>query len=252
MNLILKCLVVNGLLWSFLHGSLAYSEESDGNIFHTPVGYTTKKLERIFKLRGKAHRWEHIVRGFRKEHHFSVIGSAASGEWRFQRYGDAVNDVQRSSGYELRLRYEFHIPLYKSFGYFLGSGFGAQKERSADSRLQNPKIIKLPGITGGFVWNLSPVVRLKSGMELYLERWDGLGLETGPLSKQESVSVTTRVVSLFAAIDIFYDLYYAVGFEYSQKKNHYLKPEKAANQRVNADLEKVESTASLVMTYHLM
>ena len=238
------------LMMSCVVGAQEIDENS--SMLSRPVDFTREKLERILQLREKAHHWEHIVRGFRKEHHFTLLAGFSNGEWKFQKYGTAINSEHNSSAVEMRFRYNFHIPIHGGFGYFLGSGFGMQNERNVDRRINEPTVLQFPGISAGFVFNLSPVIRIKTGSEFYLERWDGLGLETEEWKKDKSVSVTTRVSSLFVSLDVFFDLYYAVSVEYSSRKNFYLRPTKSGDQQVDAELEKQVDVISLAFTYHLM
>ena len=231
---------------------LAVAQEgaSEESVFRAPIRYTTSKIENILRLRHNSHRWEHIVRGFRKEHHFALTASLGSGEWHLDRIAELVNSRHRSSSVGSGFRYSFHIPLYKSFGYFLGTETGYQIERDVDPDINPPEVTKFPGIIAGFVYNFSPVLRLRAGMSLYLERWDDFKLKHAV--NEPSFSVTTRVLKGLVGLDVFYNLYWGVSVEYQTSKNHFLRPEDATNFLVDADIAKKDSQIAVNLTYHLM
>lgn len=239
-----------GVLFLIFLGSSFAQAQGVRGVIEDSIEFTGDKVERILKLRSNAHKWEHIVRGFRKEHHFSMESGYAAGEWHFDRISDLVNQRYASSSLNFGLSYSFHIPIYKRFGYYLGTSMGYQLERQADIAVDPPTILKFPGFLAGLVMNFTPTIRMRLGSSMYLERWDDFQLKL--LEDEQPFSATTRVLEGVVACDLFYDLYWGLSFQYQTRKNYYLRPQGATNYILDADLAKNERQFSVNLIYHLM
>mgnify|MGYP003683235395 CR=1 FL=1 len=168
-----------------------------------------QKFEDIKELRLHQHRWERSVRGFRREHNFSVSLGVDSGTWlgQFPNSSSSVNYL--STQYQLRGRYSFHIPVWKRVGYFLGTSFGRSiVETSGTPGFESPGVSYLPGVSGGLVWNISPGLRVSVGSDLNLVRLQDFYHE------DDSILTTGRRVSQKVLLDLFMTISTAISIEY--------------------------------------
>ena len=162
------------------------------------------------------HPWERLVRDFRSEHQFLMLGGFSRNLWDL-----AIDDVwifnaSKVNSYQIVLAYEFHLQLSGGFGYFLGSSLGyvwneevKQKRLLADDGAQK-KVdfghhILMPGAVCGLIYNLHPAWRMGFFLEGFLERFENLAAST---SEQDFTirSANGRVLGR----GIFFDWFYQV------------------------------------------
>src|SRR5206468_3802483 len=74
--------------------------------------------------------WDRYVRGFRRDHNFVVSAGVSKGTWNVKSFGTIKDRQFKNSGVYSLFTYAFHLPLYKGFGYLLGSTFGYHYEAS--------------------------------------------------------------------------------------------------------------------------
>lgn len=210
-------------------------------------------------LRSELHRWERYVRGFRREHNFALSFGLSSGHWRIKRFGQISHEREfDASGIYGRFQYSFHLPIWSGFGYFLGSSVGYHYE-SADARQQFRPVdaIGFPGVVAGLVLNINPVLRLGSGVDASLERYNGLADRPRDCQIQEEcrptkIYVTMQSNYLVGFIDVFYDLDWAIRLEMAYRELRYTRPEGATGFSVDANLRKVDRWLGLGFVRHLL
>lgn len=171
----------------------------------------TGSVEADFKL--QIHEWDRAVRGFRREHNFTLLVGSAHEQWNLHTFGVAPgNQSIPRTAYTARFQYAFHIPITGSVGYFLGSGIGTRigKKEDANDRFQRPTSFALPGIIAGLAYNPTPVMRLTIGVDAYLERLDNIGYVSAFADPTIKVAATGRVMSYHAAMELFFRLNWAI------------------------------------------
>lgn len=203
------------------------------------------------KIREEISTWDQSVRGFRSEHHFALVGGPLNGSWHFKRFGTQINKRHRDSGYILKFQYSYHIPIYRSFGYFLGSSAGVWKvtQQASQARLQSSAM--LPGILAGLVYNFSPGYRALAGIDYYLERWSVLQ-ERDRVGEDPSISVTARTTDLFVAMDFFYKLKWSFRAEVHKRRLDFYGTKKGDGKAVDAVIARDDEWYGFGLLYHLM
>ncbi|SME87907.1 hypothetical protein [Pseudobacteriovorax antillogorgiicola] len=205
------------LLLSMAYSSFSYAEREDLEDSPDLKDLIQQKFEDIKQFRSRLHRWERSIRGFRRDHNFSLGIGAFSGAWEGTIPRENVNDSQQeilsflydTDRYIVRGSYSFHLDLGSRFGYFIGTGFGVSVSESAKQQsFEEPGIYELPGINLGLVWNISPAVRLSLAGSLHLVRIDRFYHET-------EEAVTTAIgESQSIAIDLFITISSGIRVEY--------------------------------------
>jgi|GEM_PF-2055219 len=198
------------------------------------------------------HDWERYVRGFRREHQFALVAGYSSGVWELHRVGTMEGEKSREKGVFGKFQYSFHLPLYKGFGYLLGSSFGSLYESSSTgSRFRSVPSVMLPGVLAGFVLNVTPAIRCFLAGEVYLERFDGLQDRDGQ-EPDERIHITTETFDGSFGVDWFYSLKWAVRAEGHLRRLVYVRPQEPAGKPVDANIKKRDEWVGLGIAHHFL
>lgn len=252
---------LGGFLPDFWHGTTGTSSQA------SPVAYgvenpvlaastavnpppKTSKSKQVFDLQNR-HVYDRYVLNFRREHNFSIMSGVTRGHWKVQRFQDLKDRTFPANGILTRFQYTFHLPLLGGFGYMLGSGGGYHYESpNTRGEFRPVSAWQFPGIILGLVNNFNSIIRLSTTAEAYLERHEGLK------TKQKTIFITSNVFDFGAALDIFYDLSFALRLEYHQRELLYEKPfipdDSVESFEVDAKLGKKDTVWGLGMVYHLI
>ncbi len=207
--------------------------------------------EKLREVRSQIKEWDQSVLGFRKEHQFSWTLGLSQGRWRFKRFGNQVNKYHSDLGSFTKFRYAYHLPIWRSFGYLLGTSAGYWDQISGSSGMEIQSISMLPGIVSGFVLNMSPGFRTVLALDYYLERWSGLQ-ESNNDGEEPNISVTARSVDVYLALDIFYQLKWAIRIEAHKRWSDYKQPRQSDGKEVHASISREDYWYGLGLLYHLM
>ncbi len=199
--------------------------------------------------------WERYLRGFRREHHFAFSLGVSQGTWDVKSFGSIKNRQYANSGTFSRLQYSYHIQVWKSFGYILGSQFGYLYESVDRYRPFKPAhAVQFPGALAGITLNMGPYLRANFTGEVYMERHDDIE-DRDRAEPEQVISVTMVTYDWTSSFDIFYDLNWAVRFEMHKRMVDFVPPfvrdgdeEFGANSR----LRKHDQWAGLGIVYHLL
>lgn len=208
--------------------------------------------EAIEPLTREFTRWERVVRGFRREHHFSVTGGYLRGSWQVGSFGPLTNMQIGDDGFWTRGEYTYHLQIYEGFGYLLGSSLGTTYTRTEDTAaLKPPTSFIYPGVVAGAVYNISPRFRLLGAASVNLERYDGLrALAEG--QDETKISITMESYDAQAALDIFVAINFAIRIEGHDRYQLYRKPRNAGDKPVNADIERFDRWYGAGIVYHML
>ncbi len=205
--------------------------------------------------------WRRYIRGMRKDHNFAFSSGFSSGSWQIDRFGTLSGERYFSQGYFSKFQYSFHLPIYGSFGYLLGSSFGYHHETERElERFRSAPAVHLPGFLAGLVFNASLVWRFAAAIDVYLERVSGLKDEVDELSEQtgaaedSEISITFRTYDLVIMSDFFYSLNWGVRLEGHFRRVNYLKPTITEQKDipVDADISKQDSWYGIGIIYHFL
>ncbi|MGE0174124.1 MAG: hypothetical protein AB7T49_15105 [Oligoflexales bacterium] len=208
--------------------------------------------ERFEKIRGELHNWERSVRGFRRDHNLSLVGGYTQNTWTFREH-PKISQAQIEAQYA-QADYTFHLQLFRSLGYYLGSSIGYQaKEKSDDPEVATFRTYTLPGLKMGLVLNPHPILRLSSGLSLNLDRIERL---KGPASpdgtERRSISITTRVLGFHFASDFFFQLPWAVRVEFETRTVYYSPIASNTDSPLRISFGKAEKRLGIGIVYHLI
>jgi|GEM_PF-2114088 len=197
-------------------------------------------------------RWERVVRGFRREHHFAVTGGYLKGTWQVGNLGSMRDRSIADSGFWTRGEYTYHLQIYGPFGYMLGSSTGATYTRTVDgAELKPPTSLIYPGVVAGLVYNISPRIRALGAVSVNLERYDGLRAVV-PGEPETAVSITMESYDSMAAVDLFATINLAVRLEGHERYQFYRRPRNAGDKPVNAGLERFDRWYGAGLVYHML
>jgi hypothetical protein len=197
-------------------------------------------------------RWERVVRGFRREHHFAVTGGILQGSWQVANFGP-LRDLQiGDDGFWTRGEYTYHLQIFGPFGYMLGSSAGATYARTADdAAVKSPTSLIYPGVVAGLVYNISPRVRALGAISVNLERYDGLRAVAQGQQDTE-ISITMESYDAMAAIDVFAAMNLAIRVEGHDRYQIYRRPRNAGDKPVNAGLQRLDRWYGAGLVYHML
>jgi predicted porin len=213
---------------------------------------TREAARKLLVSRDEFHQWERHVRGFRREHNFSLSTGVSSGTWRVGHFGTVTDREFSTSGIFTRFQYSFHLQIYHGFGYLLGSSAGYHFE-SVDQRSDFRPVsgIMFPGVLAGLVYNFNPVFRLSLGADAYLERHNGIAMREDD-SEEVNVSATMQTYDFGMFLDIFYDLAWALRLEGHFRTVEFLRPKDSEGFAVDANIKKQDRWVGVGMLYHLL
>ena len=177
-------------------------------------------------LRLIEHPWERYVRRFRSEHNFALTAGGSTGYYNIESFGEIVAQRFRSGAAWAKFQYSYHVPVYRGFGYLLGSSVGYYYEPADRRRVFQPAPAKMfPGILGGLVMNFTASLRLSAAADVYMLRADRItSFDPVDPSRTEQISVTMVAYDLGGFFDYFYDLNWAIRLETHYRSVYYYRP----------------------------
>ncbi|MCX6107154.1 MAG: hypothetical protein NTY08_15110 [Proteobacteria bacterium] len=177
-------------------------------------------------LRLIEHPWERYVRRFRSEHNFALSAGGSTGYYNVESFGEIVAKRFRSGAAWTKFQYSYHVPVYRGFGYLLGSSVGYYYEPADRGRAFQPAPAKMfPGILGGIVMNFTASLRLSAAADVYMLRADRItSFDPVDPSRTEQISVTMVAYDLGGFFDYFYDLNWAIRLETHYRSVYYYRP----------------------------
>lgn len=241
------------------------------NLFHPPVfadddsdfnpvtDAFRQSLEKLEKFRQELHRWDRSVRGFRHAHNFSWFYSSVLSQWNLdgslledgseQPYAEVYETNQDYLGFE----YTFHLHLFDSFGYYLGSSLGfSWEERSKGGNLTIEKALTFPGAVVGLSLNLSPAVRLLTDLSVNLTRFERFKEYRAGVGDSSKIYFNARTFSWKVGFDFFFKLNWAVRLAWEKFETRY-KPVKGS-ELTELGIERVQKghKYTLGAVFHLL
>jgi len=193
--------------------------ESDTDSSFSPAAEGLRLYEFVAKTikPPEASMWERYVRGFRRDHNFSVSSGFSRGTWIVDKFEEIESEHFSSEGIYSKFRYSFHIEIYHGFGYLLGSSIGYHQALNNSKTNKRAFVAKssyqFPGLLGGLVWDISPMWRISAATDLFLERYDSIKKQVSEGHDEEVISITSESLDLFATIDYFYTLTWGIRLE---------------------------------------
>ncbi len=195
-------------------------------------------------------RWEDIILDFRHEHNFSLSLGFGETEWKIQRFASLGNKNIKARETVSRFSYAYHMQVYRSFGTFLGSGFGfVANEPSKDLEIENQYMF--PSLTAGAVFEPNRRFRLGAGLDYRLERWEKIK-PGGKDSDGPTLSATARASDLFFSLEWFYRISLALKLETHRCFSKMVNPRSAGSSEFNSSIERKDTWVGLGISYHLL
>jgi hypothetical protein len=162
-------------------------------------------LDQLKEFRQRMHQWDRVVRGFRRAHHFAFEAGWDQGLWTGHVKSKEQGFEMQTTLPSFQVEYSFHLPLYRSLGYYVGSRSRVfYWEQSQSQEFDSARLYGLPSAAAGLIWNLTPAFRLGGGVDAALLRIEGF--RSPAVSNPVEVSATAEVVSYQAYFDFFFDL----------------------------------------------
>ena len=197
------------------------------------------------------HQWERYVQDFRKDHNFALFMGRAEGTWKIRDFGSISDEKHAMSGVAIKAQYSYHIPLWQSFGYFLGSSVGYYYESARSANFRPVHSLHLPGLLVGLVYDFSPSTRVLLGLDTYLERLDGLEVRT-----QESIRVLDATMFTWIDTGIMFDYFFSLNvaarIEAHERNVAYDPMDNSDGKIESANFEKEDRWVGLGLVYHIL
>lgn len=210
--------------------------------------------KQALEMRREQHPWHRYIREFRSEHHFSFVTGVSQGQWNVAKFGTLRSQTYSSTGFMSKFQYRFHLPIYRGFGYVLGSSIGYHFE-SADRRQDFKPVpsILMPGFYLGLVQNFNPALRMLFGIEAYSERFEGLAEDDSDNEEDPTISVSMLTIDMSTAFDLFYDLNWAVRFEAHRRQSRYTPPDGVSSvPAIDAEISRNDEWYGFGLVYHFL
>ena len=191
------------------------------------------------------------------DHNFALLIGRAWG----QSIVDQTRPIQRrefrSEAVYTKFQYCFHLPLYRGFGYVLGTSFGYYLEQVVEDErtFRRVKSYHFPGIHLGLVYNFSPTFRVLGGLETYLERIDKLTILSKDQATGTEVENNLSLTLLpnfdwILASDVFYSGGWGIRLEWHTRRVISTPPSASGGQVVGANLTKRDTWIGLGLIFH--
>jgi hypothetical protein len=213
---------------------------------------------KIFPQRN-IHIWKRYVRDFRRDHHFAIVVGGARGSWKVSKFGTIHNQSFASKGFVTRAQYSFHLPIFRGFGYLLGSTCGYEYEITDEKVAFQPKpAYEFPTLLVGLAYNFTPGVRTAISVDYGISRMEEVeerdsrsgrldGLPDDPI-----IGVTLTTLDLGWSTDYFVGLNWAIRFDAHWRLQKHAPPKKLAGQAIDADFRKDDRWLGLGLVFHLL
>lgn len=196
--------------------------------------------------------WQGYTRGFRQQHNFGFFLGHAQSKWQIEPYDRSYHLSPSHQGIYFKSDYSFHIPIWQGFGYFLGSsaGFLLQDSSRKDS-FAAATSIHFPGARLGVVWNISPVWRLSTGMDIYMERLNQLSWEKD--RQKTALSLTMISQDIMIMLEMFYKLNSGVRLLLQKRSAIYQSPASHSKGKVvDSKIARQDFWLGIGIIYHLL
>ena len=208
-------------------------------------------IRRVRQFRENLHEWEQTVRGFRRDHNFSLVIGQAMGQYKFERVGTVNSQNLSVTSYVSRFEYAFHLEFFGPVGGMLGSSFGYGMDASVSEPGRTSELVAYPGLVAGMVWNIDPGVRLGVAFDYHLERLEGVGEEDGT-SPDSPLGVTTRSMATVLSLDVFTSLTWAFRAEFHDRWLSYERPAESEELPLDAIFSREDRWLALGACLHLL
>lgn len=243
-------LIMALMVWALFGSDLGYSdtlviEAESATENRDLLQEMDRRLKEIRLIRERLHEWDRAVRGFRMDHNFTVIAGMDLGVWSgYVASKDVPFDIRSNLPF-IALQYSFHIPILRTYGigYYAGSRARFYAFEHSVEELPNARLYGLPSATGGFVWNISPGLRVHIGADAALLRVEDFA--SPEVIDSDELSATAQVLSYKAGMDIFFTLASGISVEYEQYELRY-------DSGSNVSLRRHGNTWSLAFVWHLI
>lgn len=245
-------LKLSSLIFSLVIANIALAQENAQQI--SPESGQETAATSVIELlsRRELHRWERHIRGFRREHNFSLSTGVSSGRWQVDRFGSIEDKSFENTGIFTKFQYTFHLQWIGGFGYLLGSSAGYHYE-TADRRsdFRPTDAVQYPGVVAGLVYNFNPVFRVMTTFDVYLERHTGIEENDG-VGENQKIHVTLQAYDAGLFMDVFYDLAWGIRLEAHVREVYYKRPYQSEGFPVDAIFSKKDQWLGLGLVYHLL
>jgi hypothetical protein len=224
-----------------------------------PIFQSFRSVEATIFPQRNIHIWKRYVRDFRRDHHFALIAGGSQGFWRVSRLGTIHDKSFASRSIVTRAQYSFHLPLYRGFGYLLGSTSGYEYEIVPAKAVFLPaSAYQFPTLLFGLVYNFTPGVRTAIGMDYGISRMedvaerDSISGRVDGLPDDPTISVTLSTVDIGWTGDYFVSLNWALRLEGHLRLTKYAQPKKLNGQALDADFRKNDKWLGAGLVFHLL
>jgi hypothetical protein len=201
--------------------------------------------------------WRHYILDYRENHHVSLLGLFGSSDFALKSFGSLRSRTLRKDFAGTRFGYAYHIPIFRKFGYLLGSQFGLNQYIGKADRFEVEDIvIVFPGLTFGLDYNFDSQWRLLGFFSINLERFDRI-TETDPGLDENNNSRTTISTTMYGfdqalALDYFFAMRWALRWEAHYKRLYYERPKNPQGYELNANIKALETWYGVGFSYHLL
>lgn len=230
-----------------LAGQLRAQDEK----FFSALGF-----DQINEYRSRLHKWDRLVRGFRKEHSVILATGVEDRRWSLDDQARITDQPFSTRTVRSVFTYNFHIQIHKGFGYYLGTSLGVSQgekgKRPGGEPFKVGRSLSLPGVQAGLVQNFNPGMRMLLGLDAHLERMEALATRV-PGDRQESIYVTTRALGALWAAEFFLKLDTALRLEAGWSRLYYTAPENIIGTApLDIGLTRIDRRVALGMVYHFL
>ncbi|MFK7825006.1 MAG: hypothetical protein AB8G05_12670 [Oligoflexales bacterium] len=216
-----------------------------------PLSFPCYSQELVEGFGSQFHRWERYVQDFRKDHNFALFMGRTEGSWKVRDFGSISEERYAMTGLVFKAQYSYHIPLWQSFGYFLGSSVGYYYESTRSANFKPSHSLHLPGLLVGVVYDFTPSTRVLFGLDAYLERLDGMEERNQEGKKALDATMLTRI-DTGIMFDYFFSLNIAARIEAHQRNVAYNPMDNSEGKIESADFEKEDWWIGLGLVYHIL
>ncbi|MDD9950168.1 MAG: hypothetical protein OXT67_01260 [Zetaproteobacteria bacterium] len=184
---------------------------------------------------------------FKQNHHFSTNIIRTKETWFIRNVSTAVasnpelSDIHdfetllSSTGITIMGRYSFHIPIYKKWGYYLGSQAGVASHQIDNPRVTSTPSWVLPGVEAGLTYYMNKSMRMNVHLEWYLERINGLIITNHNQTRQIRLSMHyENQFDLGGSGEYFWNDTHGIRFEYRKHTLKNLPPVKRSDNGLSS------------------
>ncbi len=194
--------------------------------------------------------WERQIRGFRRDHQFTLTSGFGESAWHIADLGSLKSRRVTSVNSMTRVGYAYFVQTSPCCGYFLGSAVGYVGELQGVRRQirLRPAVI-FPGVAVGLAYNLSWQTQLSFGLDYNLQRVDDLSEHDGVVTE---ISISMERLSTYFAYDWFLDLNWGLRVEGHLDFARFEPPRSPQGTDLDARITSASYWVGLGLTYHLI